>query len=134
MICSINTKQGRKGFTLLEVLVAFSLLSILFAVIIQSQADTIFFLEKTGRLALVQKEVLNQLLKIERNLSAQSISSETGSFPEDHVLHGSQWEKKVVIEDFMKITKVKKITYKITWTEGKDKIKRSFESAIFGEP
>lgn len=133
MIHTIYQTQKRNGFTLLEVLVAFSILSILFAVIIQSQADTIFFLEKTNRMAIVQKQVMNELLIIERNLSAQKISFETGTFPEDHILHGSQWQKRVEVEDFLGITKVSKITYKIIWTEGNDKIERSFESSILGE-
>lgn len=133
MIYCIQQTQRGKGFTLLEVLVAFSLLSILFAVIIQSQADTIFFLEKTNRMTIVQKQVMNELLIIERNLSAQKISSETGTFPEDHILHGSHWQKKVEVEDFLGITKVSKITYKIIWTEGNDNMERSFESSILGE-
>jgi len=132
MVANQMIEKGR-GFTLLEVLVAFSILSILFAVIIQSQADTVFFLEKTDRLSVVQKEVMNELLKIERDFKGQVLSSETGTFPEEHVLQGSQWKKDVIVEDFMGIIKVKKITFRITWKEGKEKTDRFFESSILGE-
>lgn len=133
MIDINHSINERKGFTLLEVLVAFSLLSILFAVLIQSQADSIYFLEKSGRLAVAQKEVMNELLKIERNLSGQGISSEQGTFPEDHVLPSSEWKKEVVVEDLMGIIKIKKITYRISWTEGKEQTLHYFESTILGQ-
>lgn len=117
----------------MEVLVAFSLLSILLVVIIQTQADTTYFLGKTGKLALVQKEVINELLKIERNLGGQQISTSNGVFPDDHQLAGDRWYKEVVLEDFMDLIKITKITFRITWKTENNENERSFESSILGE-
>lgn len=130
-----HTAQQKQppGFTLLEVLVAFSLLAVLLTVIIQSQGETAFFLEKTKKLSLVQREVINQLLQIERVYSQDQISSASGTFPEDHPLAGDVWEKEVEQEDFMGVVPVLKITYRIIWNAQKDREGQSFEASIIGE-
>ena len=121
------------GFTLLEVLVAFSILAVLLTVLMQSQAETTYFLKKTRKLDLVQKEVINKLLSIERTLSKGTIEAANGKFEEDHVLAGDRWELEVVQEDFMSIVPVMKITYRVYWTPAEGKEEQSFESSIIGE-
>ena len=121
------------GFTLLEVLVAFSLLAMLLTVIIQSQGETAFFIEKTQKLSLVQKEVINELLKVERSLDAASIETGSGTFPKEHALAGDHWEKEVVEENFMGFIPVKKITYRVSWESFKSGEEQSFEASIYGE-
>ncbi|MCP4753191.1 MAG: type II secretion system protein [Proteobacteria bacterium] len=134
MMLEKNGADGSPGFTLLEVLIAFSLLSILLTVLIQSQGDNVFFLEKTKKMNLVQKEVINELLRTERDYSGQEFSTSDGIFPEDHVLAGDRWRKEVTLEDFlMGMIQVTKITYRITWTPKDGKGDQYFESSILGE-
>ncbi len=132
---SLRSKKNR-GFTLLEVLIAFSLLATLLTVIIQSQAQTAFFLEKTGKLSRVQKEVINALLRSERYYSTEEVSTTEGVFPDDHQLAGDRWQKEVVLEDFSEMLPipVTKITYRIIWNVGKNDREQYFESSILGEP
>ncbi len=125
--------KRKPGFTLLEVLVAFSLLAILLTVIIQTQGETAFFIEKTRKLSLVQKEVINELLKTERNLNAVSIDTGSGKFPKDHVLAGDSWQKEVIAENFMGFVPIKRITYRISWESIKGRGEQSFEASIYGE-
>jgi hypothetical protein len=103
------------------------------AVIIQSQGETVYFLEKTRKLSLVQKEVINELLKTERLYSEESISAGEGVFPEDHVLAGDRWERVVTKEDFMGIVPVMKISYRVFWRPKTDSEEQSFEASILGE-
>ncbi len=117
----------------MEVLISFSLLATLLAVIVQSQGETAFFLEKTKKLSLVHKEVINELLRIERTYSVTMFNSESGTFPADHPLAGDQWQKEIFEEDFMGLVPVMKITYRVSWNLGGDKGTQSFESSIFGE-
>ena len=127
------TSHQNKGFTLLEVLVAFSLLATMLTVIIQSQGETAFFLEKTKKLSRVQKVVINELLRIEREYSAASLTSENGTFEADHDLAGDQWQREVTPETFMGLVPVNKITYRIVWIPQHGKEEQSFEASIFGE-
>lgn len=122
-----------EGFTLLEVLIAFSLLATLLTVIIQSQGETAYFLEKTRKLSLVQKEVINELLRIERQYSSSAVLAETGVFEEGHVLAGDQWEREITQEIFMGIVPVNRITYRITWFPRDGKGEQRFEASILGE-
>ncbi|MBU2512981.1 type II secretion system GspH family protein [bacterium] len=122
-----------RGFTLLEVLISFSLLATLLAVVVQSQGESAFFLEKTKKLSLVHKEVINELLRIERTYSVETFNAENGVFPSGHPLAGDQWEREIVEENFMGMVPVKKITYRISWNVGGGKGIQSFEDSIFGE-
>lgn len=123
----------KAGFTLLEVLVAFSLLALLLTVIIQTQGETVYFLEKTEKLSRVQREVINELLKLERSYARQEISNEEGVFPVDHPLAGDRWQREVTREDFMGIAPVMKIRYRILWTPNRGQEEQQFEAYILGE-
>lgn len=131
----MGKKRNRKsGFTLLETLVAFALLSILLTTVFQTQSETIFFIEKTGKLSLVQRATINELLILERDLLNQTISVSDGVFGDDHVLAGDRWQKEVVLEKMMLgLIQVKKIKFKITWNSKNGGREQSFESSIIGE-
>lgn len=122
-----------KGFTLLEVLVAFSLMAVLLTVIIQSQGETVFFLEKTQKLSQVQNEVINELLKTERTYSGEAIRNGEGVFPEGHPLAGDRWEREVTQQDFMGVISVMKVTYRVLWKPPFGKEEQSFEAFVLGE-
>lgn len=119
------------GFTLLEVLVAFSLLAILMTVIIQSQAETIFFLEKTERQQTVQRTVMNELSIIERRCATTPPAAESGVFDSEHRLAGYQWQREIATEMLMGMIPVTKVTYRVSWEKPEASGIYSFESSIF---
>lgn len=125
--------NDQSGFTLLEVLVAFSLLATLLAVIIQTQGESAFFLEKTRKDASVNNEVINELLRAERLYSKSEFTNSRGTFPSGHVLEGDQWEKSIQEESFMGFVPVKRLTYTITWDKTESSDGKKFQASIFGD-
>jgi len=122
------------GFTLLEVLVAFSLLSILLTVIIQSQVETAYFLEKTGKQQQVQRVVMNELSLAERYCASLPVQAEDGVFPDDHNLAGDRWQREVISEDFfLGLIQVTRISYRISWKNPRGSGEHSFESSVMCE-
>ena len=122
----------KTGFTLLEVLVAFSLLSILLTVIIQSQAETAYFLEKTGKQQIVQRVVMSELSIIERSCATSPPQSDQGTFGDDHILAGDRWERIAIEEDiFLGLIQTLRISYRISWKNPRGKGDHSFESSVF---
>jgi len=77
------------GFTLLEVLVSFALLSGLLALLLQSQGEAVFFLSRTQQLEQVQNEAMNRLLSVER--TGQLPEPASGQYPVGHPLEGGKW-------------------------------------------
>ncbi len=131
IMSSLQLVQKKSGFTLLEVLVAFSILAILLTVILQSQAETAFFLEKTGRQQVVQRVVMNELSVAERSCATSLPSSENGVFPNDHDLAGDRWQREVKGEMFMGMIQFTRITYRVVWENPRMAGDLAFESSIF---
>lgn len=105
-----------KGFTLLEVLISFAILASILTVVIQSQSDMVFFLQKTKQLDEIQNVVINELLKLERE-SANDITATSGSFSSPHPLAGKKWKILIQDETFMDFVTVMKVTYQVIWEE-----------------
>ena len=119
--------QKKIGFTLLEVLVSFAILSTFLAVIIQSQGEMVFFLKKTDQLHKVQNVVINELLKIERMTTP--VVNDKGVYPDHHPLAQAHWKLTVTEEMFMDVIPIKKITYGVDWKL--DKQPQHFELSIY---
>jgi len=127
----IQLKNKKPGFTLLEVMVAFSLLAVLLTVILQSQAETVYFLEKTGKQQLVQREVMNRLSETERSCAGTIPPAETGQFPADHLLAGDHWQREVMDEMLMGLIPVTRVIFRISWIPHRGEKQLSFESSIY---
>jgi prepilin-type N-terminal cleavage/methylation domain-containing protein len=127
-------RSVRSGFTLLEVLVAFSLLSLLLTVIIQSQSESAFFLERTEKLFRVQQVVVNELLIAERDPTGREFGIGSGVFPSEHPLAGDRWEREIRIEDFMLgMIEVERLIYRVIWEGRRGQGEQAFESSILRE-
>lgn len=123
--------ETNSGFTLLEVLVAFSLLAILLTVIIQSQAETAYFLEKTGKLQLVQRVVMNDLSAAERRCASTLPGAGDGVFDSEHELAGDRWQREIAGELFMGMVPFTRVTYRVRWKNPRGGPDHVFESSIF---
>ena len=115
------------GFTLLEVMISLAILSSLLVVIIQSNMEITFFLNRTERLSIAQKVVINELMRIERENSA-TLTTGQGTFPEKHVLAGSEWKLTVTNIDFLDVIPVTRIHYQVSWFAGEQR--NTFEASI----
>lgn len=89
----------QRGFTLLEVLVSFAILSGLLSLLLQSQGEAVFFLERTAKLEVVQEEAQEKLLLVER--LGQLPQPPQGTYPPDHPLAGGRWSLEAGTEDFL---------------------------------
>ncbi|OGG97016.1 MAG: hypothetical protein A2527_02865 [Candidatus Lambdaproteobacteria bacterium RIFOXYD2_FULL_50_16] len=118
----------RPGFTLLEVLVSFALLAGLLTLIFQSQTEGIFFLAKTARLEIVQKEAMNRLMGLER--AGEMPNPASGRFETGHPLEGGRWEIVQEQEDFLGYP-IGKITCHIFYLENEQE--REFSASILGD-
>ncbi len=123
---ALGFSTGRSGFTLLEVLISFSILATLLTVVIQSQSETIFFLEKTSKLERVQKEVINHLLAIERG--ATEVEESNGIFQEEHPLEGDQWFLSTNSKLINNMIPIEEIQYRIIWKI--DKKEHSYSAVL----
>ncbi|MCP4297847.1 MAG: type II secretion system protein [Proteobacteria bacterium] len=121
-----SSLSKQKGFTLLEVLIAFSILATLLTVIIQSQSETIFFLQKTSKMEKVRKEVVNRLLAIERGGS--TIEEGSGDFEEEHPLEGDRWILSKSSKLINNLLPMEEIKYTIVWTTNSQK--QSFSAVL----
>ena len=128
---TMQSSNEKTGFTLLEVLIAFSILAVLLTVIMQSQAETVFFLEKTGKLQTVQQVVMNQLSQAERNCAVTIPPPQNGVFESDHALAGDLWQQEINNEMFMGMIQFTRITYRISWENPAGGQANAFESSIY---
>jgi len=119
--------NNTKGFTLIEVLIAFAILSSLLVVILQSYSDTSSFLQRTRLKETAQRTTFYELSKIER-VGLDSFTTKSGQFPDEHELAGGNWKIIESKENFMETIPVTKITYQISWTNGI--YSNSYESSI----
>ena len=128
---ALRTMDTSDGFTLMELLVSFSILSLLLVLIIQTNSETIFFLQRTSKLEKVQKVVIHELLKIERGVEKEeNEDSEKGVYPEGHPLVGDVWTRVDEVEEIFGAFKITRIKFRVTWLHGEEE--QYFESSIWG--
>ena len=118
------------AFTLIEVLVAFSILSMMLASILQSESDTVYIISSTEFRIKVRQTIEEELLQIERNPEQFEMGQSDGKFEEDHVLFGASWVRTVSTTDVLNIP-LKKISYEVLWEE--QGIEKSLYMYVFAE-
>lgn len=111
--------RRQAAFTLIEVMVAFAILSGLLTLILQTQGEQARFLARSQVGEQVLQELQTQILAQERGDSTTAWPANEGSFPQGHPLAGFRYRKEFGQEMFLGQFPLNKITLSIHWDEGK---------------
>lgn len=103
-------QNKKRAFSLLEVLVALAILSVLFIGLLQGQGDNIYIIDTIKRRQLAQKYIRSKLYAVERQ--EENAISGSGVFSAPHELFGHKWNLNVTNQEVFGI-KLKKVVYTI---------------------
>ena len=125
--------KTKSAFSVLEVLIALSILSITLMAVYQSFASSIFVLQSTKTLWKAMAETQKELLRWERSKTPPSVSVSQGSVEEDLGFLDGRW--KLDIEDNLPLPgiKVRRVNYEITWMEGEREYRYSSDLYVKAE-
>ena len=125
--------KTKSAFSVLEVLIALSILSITLMAVYQSFASSIFVLQSTKILWKVMSETQKELLRWERSKTSPPVSVSQGSVEEDLGFLDGRW--KLDIEDNLPLPgiKVRRVNYEITWMEGEREYRYSSDLYVKAE-
>ena len=117
--------RGKGGFTLLEVLVAITVLSIVLIGVYQGLSNNLTINHLTQGLWQAILFTNNELAQTERN-PVGSVSISQGEYPADHPLAGYEWKRKVSKEEPFPGVEVRKVSFELSWeTAGRKQHYRS---------
>jgi len=105
-----TTASIRKGFTLIEIMIAISIISIALVVVSEFQAKTINLTRETINLSLATLLLQERIAAFESGLSSEE---EEGDFEQDYP--GFTWKKEVIET---KNPYLNKMIMTIKWSEG----------------
>ena len=108
-------RRSRRGFTLLEVLVALAILSVVLMALQQSFSSNIFITSFTRGLWKAMVFARNETARWERQPPE---GSGDGEFREDHPLAGYRWRRRIELETPFPGIRVRRIELELTWNEG----------------
>ncbi len=120
-----------KGFTLFEVLIALSIVTLVLVALYQSFTSSVFLLSSTKNLWDAMTHAQNELTRWERSVNAP-LSIAQGTFEEKHQLAGFDWKREISdLSPFPGVI-VRKVDYEIRWRErGRD---YSYNAEIYIHP
>ena len=124
-------QSGRRGFTLLEVLVALAILSVVLIALHQAFSANIYLTGFNRSLWRAIVHSHNELQQVER-LPAPSIAVSEGDFEEEHPMFGYHWKREVVDDSPIPGVRLRKIKLEISWVEGTST--RSYRSETYVVP
>ena len=125
--------KAKSAFSVLEVLIALSILSITLMAVYQSFASSLFVLQSTKTLWKAMAETQKELLRWERSKNPPPISVSQGSVKEEVGFLDGRW--KLDIEDKLPLPgiKVRRVNYEITWMEGEREYRYSSDLYVKSE-
>ncbi|HKI98335.1 MAG TPA: prepilin-type N-terminal cleavage/methylation domain-containing protein [bacterium] len=120
--------RARRGFTLLEVLVAMAVLAITLVTLYESFISTVRINTSTRGLWKAMIYANNELARIERSPSP-SVSVQQGDFPPDDPMAGYSWRREVADEQPFPNVTVRKVLLELTWSIGG--VPQSYRAQIY---
>ena len=105
------------GFTLLEVLIAFAILSITLTALFQAYSAGLLIHNQTRGLWKAMMFVSNDLKRLERTPPVSS-GVDQGDFPEGDAMAGYAWRREVSLESPLPGVTVRKVAVRVSWKEG----------------
>ncbi len=111
------TKPGRRGFTLLEVLIALAILSITLVTVYQAYSSALAIHTTTRGLWKAMLYVNDELLRWER-MSKPPIHINQGEFAFGHTMYGYRWMRAVTAVRPLPGVELRKVTLRLMWSEG----------------
>ena len=109
-----KARSGRSGFTLMEILVALTVLSLTLMSIYQSFANTVFIHQATQGLWKAMVFTGGELAKLERGPTLQ-VEVRQGEYPESHPMAGFRWLREVADEEPFPGVRVRKVIFELSW-------------------
>ena len=125
--------KAKSAFSVLEVLIALSILSITLMAVYQSFASSLFVLQSTKTLWKAMAETQKELLRWERSKNPPPISVSQGNVEDEVGVFDGRW--KLDIEDKLPLPgiKVRRVNYEITWREGEHEYRYSSDLYVKSE-
>ena len=125
--------KAKSAFSVLEVLIALSILSITLMAVYQSFASSLFVLQSTKTLWKAMAETQKELLRWERSKNPPPVSVSQGSVDEEVGFLNGRW--KLDIEDKLPLPgiKVRRVNYEITWMEREREFRYSSDLYVKSE-
>ena len=119
----------KSAFSVLEVLIALSILSITLMAVYQSFASSLFVLQSTKTLWKAMAETQKNLLYWEHSKDPPSIQVQQGTYENDASLPGAAWKMEVQDVNPLPGIKIRRVNYEITWMEGEREYR--YSSALY---
>ena len=125
--------KDKYAFSVLEVLIALSILSITLMAVYQSFASSLFVLQSTKTLWRAMAETQKELLRWERSKNPPPVSVSQGNVEDEVGFFDGRW--KLDIEDKLPLPgiKVRRVNYEITWIEGEREYRYSSDLYVKSE-
>ena len=123
------SNQIENGFTVFEVLVSISILSLTLMALYNSFYNSIFVLSSTKNLWKAISFTQNELLKYERATNPPNEQLIQGKFEIDHPMSGFSWKKDIRDTNPLPKITIRQINFQLIWVEGKQKY--SYDSDIY---
>ena len=121
-----------KGFTILEILVAMSILVVTLIAIYQSFSTSLFILNSTQNLWLAITGSQNELLRWERSLSSPVSLAQGEIADEEDPLFGFAWERKIEDTEPLPGIIIRRVYYRLKWNEAGSEY--SYDAELYVKP